>query len=157
MNKIKEEKKKMKEKIKQMKEENINNTLKKHKEVQNERESELKRIQTSNEENLSNKQKFYKIYFQEKNKNKELIKQINDLKSQLQTNDIKFKQILDEKEKELKNSYYKELGSSELLKNSLMPFSKLLSRFSQNFTSTNAYNLPFEYEIIPDIKSKDGK
>ena len=64
----------MKEKIKQMKEENINNTLKKHKEVQNERESELKRIQTSNEENLSNKQKFYKIYFQEKNKNKELIK-----------------------------------------------------------------------------------
>ena len=65
--------------------------------------------------------------------------------------------LLDEKEKELKNSYYKELGSSELLKNSLMPFSKLLSRFSQNFTSTNAYNLPFEYEIIPDIKSKDGK
>lgn len=39
---------------------------------------------------------------EEKNKNKELIKQINDLKSQLQNNDIKFKQILDEKEKEFK-------------------------------------------------------
>ena len=39
---------------------------------------------------------------EEKNKNKELIKQINDLNSQIQTNDIKFKQILEEKEKELK-------------------------------------------------------
>ena len=66
--------------------------------------------------------------------------------------------LLEHNESNLKKDiYYKELGSSELLQNSKIPFSKLLSRFSQNFTSTNAYNFPFQYEIIPDLKSEDGK
>ena len=66
--------------------------------------------------------------------------------------------LLEHNESNLKKDiYYKELGSSELLQNSKIPFSKLLSRFSQNFTSTYAYNFPFQYEIIPDLKSDDGK
>jgi hypothetical protein len=65
----------------------------------------------------------------------------------LEENEYKVKQYL----------YYNQLGSSELLNNQKMSFSKILSRLSQNFTSTLSYNYPFEYSIIPDIKSPDDK
>ena len=66
--------------------------------------------------------------------------------------------FLEENEYKIKKDlYYKELGSNELIKNEKMSFSKILSRFSQNFTSTISYNFPFEYSIISDKKSPDGK
>ena len=66
--------------------------------------------------------------------------------------------LLEEKESNLKKDYYyNDLGSNELFNNSNLSFSKILSRFSQNFTSTISYNFPFEYEIIADKKTPDGK
>ena len=66
--------------------------------------------------------------------------------------------LLEENEYKIKkNLYYNQLGLSELNKNQKMSFSKILSRFSQNFTSTLSYNFLFEYSIIPDKKSPEGK
>ena len=50
-----------------------------------------------------------------------------------------------------KEFYYRELGLYNLVTSSSLSFSKLLSRLSQNFTSTLAYSEHFDSEIVNDV------
>ena len=70
--------------------------------------------------------------------------------------------LLEEKEYyEKKDFYYKDLGLDSLIINENIPFSKLLSRLSQNFTSSYGFKNKlnkdgFKCEIINDLKTKNG-
>ena len=60
-----------------------------------------------------------------------------------------------------KDFYYKDLGLDSLVINNKIPFSKLLSRLSQNFTSSYGFKNKlneegFKCEIIDDIKNSKG-
>ena len=60
-----------------------------------------------------------------------------------------------------KDYYYKDLGLDSLYLNKNIPFSKLLSRLSQNFTSSYGFKNKlnkdgFKCEIIDDLKSSTG-
>ena len=60
-----------------------------------------------------------------------------------------------------KDYYYKDLGLDSLIINPRIPFSKLLSRLSQNFTSSYGFKNKlnkdgFECEIIDDLKTEKG-
>ena len=61
-----------------------------------------------------------------------------------------------------KKIYYKDLGLDSLIKNPNIPFSKLLSRLSQNFTSSYGFKNKlnkdgFKCEIIDDLKAPKGE
>ena len=70
--------------------------------------------------------------------------------------------LLEENEyKTRKDYYYKDLGLESLVINKNIPFSKLLSRLSQNFTSSYGFknklnNDGFKCEIIDDLKTEKG-
>ena len=60
-----------------------------------------------------------------------------------------------------KDFYYRDLGLDSLILNKNIPFSKLLSRLSQNFTSSYGFKNKlnkdgFKWEIIDDLKNKKG-
>ena len=60
-----------------------------------------------------------------------------------------------------KDFYYRDLGLDSLIINKNIPFSKLLSRLSQNFTSSYGFKNKlnkdgFKCEIIDDLKTKKG-
>ena len=70
--------------------------------------------------------------------------------------------LLEENEYNLKKDYYyKDLGLDSLKLNNNIPFSKLLSRLSQNFTSSYGFKNKlnkdgFKCDIIDDLKTKKG-
>ena len=70
--------------------------------------------------------------------------------------------LLEENEYKLKKDYYyKNLGLDSLIINKNIPFSKLLSRLSQNFTSSYGFKNKlnkdgFKCEIIDDLKTEKG-
>ena len=70
--------------------------------------------------------------------------------------------LLEENEyKTKKDLYYRDLGLDSLIINKNIPFSKLLSRLSQNFTSSYGFKNKlnkegFQCEIIDDLKTKKG-
>ena len=70
--------------------------------------------------------------------------------------------LLEENEyKTKKDLYYRDLGLDSLIINKNIPFSKLLSRLSQNFTSSYGFKNKlnengFQSEIIDDLKTKKG-
>jgi hypothetical protein len=59
-----------------------------------------------------------------------------------------------------KQYFYNELGLNELLKDTSMKFAKIISRISQNFTTTTPFNnglLSYSVDVMDDILTHDGK